>query len=386
MRCCIVVGLLFFAPSAWSAEPSIRLVDQNRHEYYLGLLRQSKNAVLMKLAASEVVFYTDREMPRTYQDWDRYYYGIGPVSNDPGGSSPGNPNREFPWKETAGIDKSPNAAAVRFLVLPSDGSPIVWWKERMPGVEEYYDSFVWEFPVGTVVGEVLTILGPEDTWYTFEVRTRTKSAPGWKKGWVSNVYRPFRTPPELLDRIKKLRPKWERDETIARFVAHFDREDRGELKYLRDANHRRMAFDELALVDTIPALPNDLVIELLTKTPFHSTIGAEWISNGEYAGFAPNTEAPFHVVPQKNRLAFIKSDSKSCMKCHETTLMQADDFDGPRDWYGRVRGSDGIFSFHIFDPKSLPASGYTTNVRLRPELLNADRLVPRPQAAKTATY
>jgi len=64
------------------------------------------------------------------------------------------------------------------------------------------------------------------------------------------------------------------------------------------------------------------------------------------------------------------------MKCHTTTNKFVDNF-GPtidqdkqiRDWYGRVQGSDGIFSFHPFDPACISYNGFNGQMRLRPALL-----------------
>jgi hypothetical protein len=47
------------------------------------------------------------------------------------------------------------------------------------------------------------------------------------------------------------------------------------------------------------------------------------------------------------------------------------DFDYFRDWYGRIRGSDGIFSFHPFEPWSVSDNGAPQSVQLRSELIQA---------------
>jgi len=36
-----------------------------------------------------------------------------------------------------------------------------------------------------------------------------------------------------------------------------------------------------------------------------------------------------------------------------------------RDWYGRIRGSDGIFSFHPFAPESVSDNGIGRSVKMR---------------------
>ena len=49
----------------------------------------------------------------------------------------------------------------------------------------------------------------------------------------------------------------------------------------------------------------------------------------------------------------IGSDNESCHKCHNTVQRSARMFTPDREWYGKVRGSDQIFSFHPVDPRSI---------------------------------
>lgn len=373
------------ARSEAPARKPVRFVSEEAHASYQGRLRATKNDTLSKLADGDIIFYTNREMMPIYQDWDRTFVGIGGIGTNPSGVSPGNANREFPWGTTAGLESAANSMSAKFLVLPEDGKPIEYWRQRLPGVAENYDAWLWEYPVGTVFGEIL-MLHNGKYWYTFEVRTRTKKTAGYALGWNANIYRPFRTPDEVVSRVKELRPEWDKDPTIAAFVRHLENPARGYTQRLVDSNHRKVVFDRQAVIDKLPALPPDLVSELLQTTGFQSTLGTEWISHGEVAGFAPDTDQAFHIVPKNNKLAFMKADTQSCMTCHDTVLHQADEFDGPREWYGRVRGSDAIFSFHIFDPSRVPYSGYTTAVTLRRELVETGRLVHNPAKRGTNVH
>ena len=62
--------------------------------------------------------------------------------------------------------------------------------------------------------------------------------------------------------------------------------------------------------------------------------------------------------------------------CGVTTRWEstAQSFEFGRDWYGRVRGSDGIFSFHPFSHASISFNGIGQAVSMRPELLEANVL------------
>jgi len=74
------------------------------------------------------------------------------------------------------------------------------------------------------------------------------------------------------------------------------------------------------------------------------------------------------VVPPNYDAAFIAVDSVSCLRCHETVNHSVNEFNAGRDWYGRIRGSDGIFSFHPFALESISANGFGSSVRMRGEL------------------
>src|SRR5262249_30480471 len=105
-----------------------------------------------------------------------------------------------------------------------------------------------------------------------------------------------------------------------------------------------------------------------------SALGQEWDkSKGTEAINAPTTRASFHVVPKDYEGTYVEVSSKSCMRCHDSVQKHTDDFQPFRDWYGRVRGSDNIFSFHIFDPASISYNGFSNagQISLRKELVDA---------------
>jgi hypothetical protein len=89
------------------------------------------------------------------------------------------------------------------------------------------------------------------------------------------------------------------------------------------------------------------------------------------ATHAPTTSASFHIVPANYDAGFIEVERASCARCHSTVGMHVRNFDYSRDWYGRIRGSDGIFSFHPFSPGSISGNGFGAGVSLRSELIGA---------------
>ena len=72
--------------------------------------------------------------------------------------------------------------------------------------------------------------------------------------------------------------------------------------------------------------------------------------------------------------AFLPVSRQECRRCHEQIDQQVRVFERNRDWYGRIRGNDEIFSFHPFEPASISPNGFNRTVNMRQELVNAGLL------------
>jgi hypothetical protein len=367
-RSALLIFLLAASAAQAQETPRLRLVSERMHNNYLSYWPHSSDRWLSDLKKQDIVFYNDAVMPGAYQFWDGMMpgvhspsYNISAVRSEP----IGNANREFPWGSPAGLHGSPNAKSFRFVSFPK-GKAIAWWRQRLP-----YDggrpSYVWQYPTGTIFGEVLLVSDPEGYDYTFELRTRLRT----EKGWAMNAFRPFTTHAELASRVKELAPNWKSRPELVALVSGDDSRD--EVWRLRN-QHDLVTFDSVAVSTPLPAIEHDLVRKLL-DTPFRSALGQEWKRNADgVEAFAPTTEADFHIVPKNYQGGFIEVSSKSCMRCHDTTLKHASEVQYRRDWYGRVRGSDNIFSFHIFEPSSISHNGFGREPALRQDLLAAGLL------------
>lgn len=378
-----VFGTSTTAPAQAIAAPQepppapVRLMSEKKEARLRSMLPKVSDPTIQAILDDpRLVIYTDDEMPKAYQFWDGMLQGVhrAEYNISANGSEPfGNGNREFPWSTPAGTHRADGVRTFRFLWLPHDDHghpyPVTWYRKRLSGDGRM--GYAWTFPVGTVCGEVLTLAGKQGD-YTFELRVRKREV----GDWGVDVFRPFPTAVELAARIRELRPDWEEQENLVKFCSHLETPSELPSMTLEDRQPLGRTFEQTMGVDTLPALGDDeLVAELLSTSTFHSALGATWRfgSNGNRTA-APTTLANFHVVPAKYDAGFIDVDRVSCVRCHETVNQSVSRFDRSRDWYGRIRGSDGIFSFHPFSPGSISGNGYSSSVHMRDDLVRGGLL------------
>jgi len=311
-----------------------------------------------RMKSDSVYFYSEKTMPKAHQDFEGALIGIhSPLYNISANYSEpyGNGNVEFPWGKPAGMHRVKNSNSLKFLDLP-DGKKIDY-ERKSDG------SYDWVFPNDTLFGEIL-IINYKDEPIVFEIRTRKKVDGKWKP----NVYRPFPTAQDLVDTIKYRWPNYQKDEQLNSLVAHL--KDESNLVTLRlEDDQPRKVFSSVADVDYLPKIKDEDVAFLLKTTTFKSCLGKNWRDSKNPSG-APSTKEDFHIVPKNYDAAFVHVDSKSCMQCHENTNDHVNKFDAGRDWYGRIRGNDGIFSFHIFDESCISHEGTGRGVRLNKRLFD----------------
>jgi hypothetical protein len=366
-------------PDRPSAAP-FRLVSAQREAMLRQFLPQVRSDELRRVLADPgLILYTDEEMPKAYQFFDGAFPGVHSAEYNisANGSEPfGNGNREFPWSTPAGTHRATSVSTFRFIWLPTDSHgvrwPVVWHQQYAAG--ESAASYAWTFPLGTVVGEVLTQRAPDQHDYTFEIRTRRREV-GY---WEVDVLRPFPTAQSLAARIKQLRSNWRETPVLVELCEHLTARKTMPVLTLADHQPNKRTFEQSLAVDELPPVGDDaLVAELLTTTPFRSAAGENWreLADG-LSPRAPTTKAPFHVIPAGYDAGFVAVDSHSCTRCHDTVNQPVRSFDPGRDWYGHIRGSDGIFSFHPFAPECISHNGYSNPVEMRRDLYWAGITAP----------
>ncbi len=318
-----------------------------------------------KLASPHLMPYTEAEIPRAHQDWEGGLQGIHSAYKNVAGDGVnvldkfGNANREFPWGGPAGTESIPEAKAFRFVMLPRDenGNVLPMVVERQAPYEgptnvQQQSGYAWTYPIGTTFGEVLMLDGPDKKPRPYELRLRRRAA----DKWLVDVQRPYVTAIQLAKAVKAVRTNWRKESKTAALVNHLEGTPQLVPWELSDNQPDQRVFTGRAKRDFLPEIDAELVSQLLDR-PFRSALGQQW-REGHEGPNAATTNAPFHVVPPNYSADLIPVDSQSCARCHSSTNKSASEFDYRRDWYGRVRGSDGILSFHPFDPSCVSHSGY----------------------------
>ncbi len=392
------------------AEPPVRLVSIEEERELNAMLPTLNYDALGSAAISsgELIWYADKEMPPAYQLQNSFHSPFYNVSSENeqdlsgrriGKDRIGNGNRDFPWVTTGGTDNCADVEIFRFVRFPKDDYgnhlPLVYFIGANPGSGlrnpnntssilgeggGAVSSQRWLYPRGTVFGELMCMQGPDDMLYPFELRMRFRE----REYWEVDVYRPYTTAKELEHTIKELRPVWWEQDDLVKFLNAL-RNPKVEKGSVQDRNRDVIAFRATFKKHELPPLPDaKLVAQLLTTASWKSAQGAEWI-DGVTSPTAPKG-TKFHVVPEEYAAHITAVDSKSCMECHKHTGFNVRVFDQNRGWYGRIRGNDGIFTFHPIDPSSISYDGTNKPIVMRPAFVKAGLVAAYNPRVHTADW
>jgi len=337
------------------------------------------------------IFYTLKEMPAAHQrgsgqntsfliaDKNESGDNAAPFfsSSKPNGRG-GNANIDFPWRRgvPGGTHRTNNVGSFKAMWLPkkADGTPwpVVWFRDSLPNPissRGAMNGYRWVFPRGTIFYEVLHMKDPvSKANYVFEIRKREREIGEWSV----DVFRPFPTAEHLAERLRDSWGWWNSPLKVS-LVKYMGDSSTLIRSTLEDRiNRNRSTINVVQAVDKLPEISDrKLIHNLLRNTTFESCIGIPW-KEGTLDCFAPTASTDqLNIVPHNYDGTFLGADSQSCMKCHESTLVHSRFFDRQRGWYGYVRGSDGILSWHPIALDSLSTTGFGIPVRFRPEFVRA---------------
>lgn len=275
-------------------------------------------------------FYDDSVIPPAYQHAGGLHdvrYNISADPNERVGHG-----FEFPWRSSAGShpQSKSKTTGIKALLLPPD-LPVVYWTEQRNG----HPVVRWIFPRNTEVLECLFIQDAGKTWYPYELRRRTRL----KDTWGIAVYAPIKTRDDLELHVPGIKLT-------------------SQTNIMRDPKHVRKAFHVRQREFILPTIPAATVRKVLSGT-FQEITGER---------FPLTARERFSIVPDRYFGAFAGDDENSCVTCHSDTAVSVRAFDRGRDWYGRIRGDDGILSFHPFAKSSISRNGFTVAARINPQL------------------
>lgn len=241
------------------------------------------------------------------------FYNISAVAGEPFG----NGNMEYPWRDSLGVAHCPNVSVRFFRYFPAGKSVTVDTSRA-----------TWTFPNGTVFAEAF-MQKHDGKEYPWLLLTRTK-----RNGYWSD--------------FRALAPVPSREELEAEV-------GKWKVRYLKIdmRNHHSATVVESSnkKVEVLPDLEDDVVVRLLSR-PFREIPGY-WGDS-----FLPTSAKDFNLVPKDFTGGAVDLGDNSCMQCHETAGKHVDRFEPSRDWYGHIKGSDGIFSWHPFEASCISSNGF----------------------------
>lgn len=325
--------------------PVLRLIAPEEHARRLELIPDSTDGTLEALRKDRrIVFYDRDTTPPIFQDWwpsqnsgGTPWPGLmGTKTNHSANKSEpfGNANREFPWAATAGLKEGD--PVLHFVIMEKPAR--MAWKTVKRDVGLYDETYLsWTYADGTVFGELILVTDPEtQKKHTAEVRLRRKN----RGEWNATAYRPFPSAEDLETALEVV-PR-EADRRRLR-----DRLGNPWVARHRTRNpHPRKIIDVEMTIEELPEVEPETV-RVLLKRPFQSALGTAWRET-DPPTHAPTTKAAFHIVPTNYDAGAIEVSTKSCSRCHDTAAAHVNDLEPFRDWYGRSRGADTIFSLHPF--------------------------------------
>jgi len=370
------------------APNKVRLMSEETEKKYRDLIPKTESARLNSILNNpNLIFLDKKHMVPGYQDPSLPV--AGERSTEPGFRGSGfakdapfidNNGHLKLWSQGFGIEKTPNAETFHFLQLPqnTDGTlqKIKVTKQRTPQPDGGL-LYNWEFPVGTVSGEVILGRNSKGEKFVLQIRTRTKDqAVG---PWASDIFKPFPTVQHFRDKLQELSNSRQELAQEARRVLE-ELKKPGRLKEVSLGMHGYQVgdLDSKGGTEVLPEM-SEALTQALLKEPFKSSLGAEWDKDSSVTAFAPTSNQPFSLVSQHNNEGALMVGRKNCGQCHQDSNKPIRDFylkSHPKYYssivaYANTPGSDQNLRFNIFDQghfQSFGGTGVNDNRVINPKL------------------
>lgn len=373
------------------------IMPESRMAQYRALIPTTDNDALNGMLLSPQTMWYDKEsMIPGYQDSMGDPEGMRPNSISkghidvavPGGhaklfTSTTSARFNFPFG-TGGIDNSDNVHVINFWVPPRVGGrvlPVAYWK--MP-----FSRWRWVFPIGTVLGEMMMIRFPDNTYKVFEIRTRTRT----ETTWANDIFRPFPDAESLVRGIATHKSNWASIPKYAGIVAQLQNTSTLQAKSLTAPKFPSAWQRVDGYIDQLPNFDDpELVKTLLANTTFSSTINRPWKVDGNKVTHAPTTQYAASIVPRNYDAGLFPVNDEFCNRCHQDAGRAIRDFYDQLMAYGEMWGEDRTFSWHLFDasyflqPNGDVKNFNNDNRRVRADFVNAGLVEQFSEAKHPAT-
>jgi len=308
----------------------------------------------------DTMWYDEHSFPPAYQD--SYDDPKGVVGNDVDPDNVVSFNSlfkqrgrfHFPFGVAAGLENTQGVRVVQFWLPPRHEGKVLPVKYWLHEEGRRLRRWRWIFPVGTVFGEVLFIVKGK-YWYPFELRLRTRFA----DAWAAKAFRPFTTALELAAAIKAAKgPLIEgaSQTKLKTLVKHLESSDTLQPHTVAATNFKKSFPTLKGAMDYLPPFGDDeLVAQLLRRTPFKSAEGKVWKRSAKrkLETYAAATKAAFSIVPAGYDGGMYAVNDIACRRCHQDAGRPFGHYYLQPLGYGELWGEDEIFTWSLFDLSGL---------------------------------
>lgn len=374
----------------------VSVMDAEQEMKYRSLLPRTMSDKLNSVFQDPNLIFMDKQhMVPGYQDPSRPV--TGERSTEPGFKGAGFAN-DSPfinkkghlklWSSGFGLENSLNAQSFHFIQLPrnEDGSlkkiKVSTHGTSEPDGGKLYD---WEFPIGTVSGEVTLGTDSNGQQHVLQVRLRTKDQ---QEGpWAADIYKPYPTKESLSDKLTVISKG---DSTLAseaeKVLRKLNQPNRLKAISLGMNDYQVGDLNSKGGTEKLPDMSEALTFELL-REPFKSSLGTEWAKDDDITAFAPTSNQPFSLVTTENNEGAVRVDRQNCGKCHKDANKPIRTFYTPQHpkyyssivAYANTPGSDQQLRFNVFDQnlfKTFGNTGVNDNRKINPKLLPILEVTP----------